>query len=52
MTVDALKVLYVNLGGSLDDYYPDIANGITVSEYDLIPDCIYAIAKVAEEKPI
>ena len=45
--VDALKVLYVKLGGSLTDTYSDIANGIAVGGYDLIVDCISACAKKA-----
>ena len=43
--VEALKVLYVKLGGSLTDTYSDIAGGIAVSDYDLIADCILACAK-------
>lgn len=43
--VEALKVLYVKLGGALTDTYSDIAGGIAVSEYDLISDCILACAK-------
>lgn len=44
--VDALKVLYVKLGGSLTDTYSDIAGGIPVGGYVLISDCILACAKV------
>ena len=43
--VEALKVLYKKLGGSLTDYYSDIAGGIPVGDYDLISDCILACAK-------
>ena len=43
--VEALKALYVKLGGALTDTYSDIAGGIAVSEYDLIADCILACAK-------
>lgn len=43
--VEALKTLYVQLGGSLNDTYSDIANGIKVGQYDLISDCILACAK-------
>ena len=43
--VEALKVLYVKLGGSLTDTYSDIAGGIPVGDYDLISDCILACAK-------
>lgn len=47
--VDALKALYVALGGDVDDTYDSIAGGIAVSEYSLISDCILAIAEVAEK---
>ena len=47
MTVEALKALYVALGGKTTDTYSSIAGGIAVSNYVLIPDCIEAIAKVA-----
>ena len=46
-TVDALKALYVALGGSATDTYSDIANGIAVANYVLIPDVIQAITKKA-----
>ena len=46
MTVESLKALYVKLGGDLTDTYSDIANGIPVGDYDLIPDCINAITKI------
>ena len=46
-TVEALKALYTTLGGSLTDYYSDIAGGVPVSDYVLIPDCIQAITKKA-----
>lgn len=46
-TVEALKTLYVAFGGKLTDYYSDIANGLAVSDYVLIPDCIKALAKIA-----
>lgn len=45
-TVEALKGLYVALGGQLTDTYASIAGGITVSNYVLIPDCIQAITQV------
>ena len=45
-TVEALKGLYVALGGQLTDTYNSIAGGITVSNYVLIPDCIQAITQV------
>ena len=45
-TVQALLGLYVTLGGKLTDTYPDIADG-TVGNYTLIPDCIKAVAKIA-----
>ena len=44
--VEALKALYVKLGGALTDTYSDIAGGIAVKAYDLISDCILAIAEV------
>lgn len=46
-TVDALKGLYVALGGKLTDTYDTIANGIAVADYVLIPDVIQAITKKA-----
>ena len=49
--VEALKTLYVQLGGSLNDTYSDIANGIKVGQYDLISDCILACAKKAPTVP-
>lgn len=45
-TVEALKGLYVALGGQLTDTYATIAGGIAVSNYVLIPDCIQAITQV------
>jgi hypothetical protein len=45
-TVEALKALYVALGGQLTDYYSDIAGGVAVSEYVLIPDVVEAISQV------
>jgi hypothetical protein len=45
-TVEALKALYVALGGQLTDTYEDIAGGVAVSEYVLIPDVIEAISQV------
>lgn len=47
MNVEALKALYVALGGALTDTYADIAGGVPVSEYSLICDVISAIAEVA-----
>ena len=44
-TVEALKGLYVALGGELTDTYDSIANGIAVSDYVLIPDVIQAITQ-------
>lgn len=40
MTVDALKAIYVALGGSAD----------TVANMVLIPDVLFEIAKLIEEK--
>ena len=47
LTVDALKVLYVAMGGNLTDTYNDIAGGVAVSEYSLTADVILALAKQA-----
>lgn len=41
-TVEALKELYVKLGGSLTDTYSGIANGVQVGNYATIPDLIQA----------
>jgi hypothetical protein len=46
-TVESLKQLYVKMGGNLTDSYPEIASGISVSDYVLIPDCISALNEVA-----
>lgn len=43
-TIEALKALYVSLGGALTDIYENIAGGIAVSNYVIIPDIIAAIA--------
>lgn len=48
-TVEALKALYVALGGQLTDTYEDIAGGVAVSEYVLIPDVIEAISQVVTD---
>lgn len=40
MTVDALKAIYVALGGSAD----------TVANMVIIPDVLFAIAELIEEK--
>lgn len=45
-TVNALKALYVALGGALTDTYSDINGGSAVSEYSVIPDVINAIAEL------
>lgn len=47
LTVDALKELYVKMGGQLTDTYDGIAGGIPVSEYALIPDMIEAVTQKA-----
>ena len=47
MNVEALKALYVALGGALTDTYSDIAGGAAVKNYVLISDVIFAIAKIA-----
>lgn len=43
--VESLKALYVACAGNLTDTYEDIANGIPVSDYVFISDCILAISK-------
>jgi hypothetical protein len=50
-TVEALKSLYVALGGQLTDTYNSIAGGIAVSDYVLIPDAIKAISQVVANLP-
>ena len=47
-TVEALRELYIGLGGSLTDTYEGIANGAPVSDYTVIPDIIAACAQIAE----
>lgn len=46
-TIQSLQALYVVLDGELTDTYEDIANGIPVSDYTVIPDAIMAITKKA-----
>lgn len=48
LTVEALKKLYVKLGGDLQKAYPGIAGGVPVKCYTLIPDMINALEQVAE----
>lgn len=45
ITVEALKELYTSLGGELTDTYDSIANGLPVSDYNVIPDMIQALAQ-------
>lgn len=47
MNINALKALYVALGGKLTNTYSDIADGIAVADYVLLADVISAIAKIA-----
>lgn len=47
MNINALKALYVALGGNLTNTYTDIADGIAVADYVLLADVISAIAKIA-----
>lgn len=47
-TIESLQALYVKLGGSLTDTYEDIAGGVPVSDYAIIPDMIAAITKKVE----
>ena len=51
MNVQALKTLYVALGGKLTDTHSDINGGSTVGNYTLISDVILAIAKKASTIP-
>lgn len=44
-TIEALQGLYVALGGQLTDTYEDIADGVAVSNYAVIPDMISALSK-------
>lgn len=44
-TVEALKGLYVALGGQLTDTHEGVAGGVAVSDYVLIPDVIQAITQ-------
>lgn len=44
-TIEALQTLYLALGSSLSDTYATIANGAPVSNYNVIPDMIAAIAQ-------
>ena len=46
-TVNTLKDLYVKMGGSLTDTYEGIANGVSVADYNVIPDMIEAITQKA-----
>lgn len=46
-TVEALKELYKALGGKLTDTYEAIDGGAAVGNYNIIPDCIAALAKIA-----
>jgi hypothetical protein len=45
-TVKALQNLYVAKGGELTDTYADIAGGVAVSDYTVIPDMINALAEL------
>lgn len=47
-TVEALQNLYVESGGSLTDTYDNIAGGVSVSDYSVIPDVIDAISALKE----
>lgn len=46
-TIESLQALYVKLGGSLTDTYEDIAGGVPVSDYSIIPDMIAAVSRKA-----
>lgn len=45
-TIDALRALYVKNGGALTDTYDDIAGGIPVGDYTVIPDAVEALAQL------
>lgn len=45
--IDALRSVYLSLGGSLDDTYEDINGGSPVSAYRSVKDHIAAISKLA-----
>ncbi len=45
--VNALKALYVAFGGDLTDTYDSIKGGAPVSNYNLISEVIFALAKIA-----
>ncbi len=47
-TIESLQALYVKLGGELTDTYADIAGGVPVSDYAIIPDMIAAITEKVE----
>ena len=44
--IDALRSVYLSLGGSLDDTYEDINGGSPVSAYRSVKDHIAAISKL------
>ena len=46
--IDALRSVYLSLGGSLDDTYEDINGGSPVSAYRSVKDHIAAISKLVE----
>ena len=45
--VEALKKVYVSLGGKLSDTYDDIADGATIGNMTLTSDVIEAVSKKA-----
>ena len=49
--LEAFQNLYVAFGGSLDDHYDDIANGVAVGDYCTTADVIFALAKIAAPAP-
>lgn len=46
LTVTALQNIYTELGGDLTDTYENIAGGIEVGNYTIIPDMLNAIAQI------
>ena len=50
--IKALQSVYIALGGSLTDSYSSISDGAIVGDYNVIPDMLDAIAKIAVSKEL